>query len=67
MGGFLSGYDIRGRNGATMNISHLLFADDTLVFCKDSEEQMVFLSWFLLCFKALSRLRVVETKKRRVG
>ena len=30
MGGFLSGYDIRGRNCAVMNISHLLFSNDTL-------------------------------------
>ena len=58
MGGFLSGYNTRGRNGAAMNISHLLFADDTLAFCKDSKEQMFFLSWILLCFEALSRLRV---------
>ena len=36
MGGFLSSYNIRGRNKATMNISHSLFANDTLVFCKDS-------------------------------
>ena len=58
MGGFLIGYNNKGRNGVAMNISHFLFADDTLVFCKDSEEQMVFLSWILLCFEALSGLRV---------
>ena len=58
MGGFLLGYEIRGRNGATMNISHLVFVNDTLVFCKDFEEQMMFLSWILLCFEALFWLRV---------
>ena len=58
MGGFLSSYNIRGRNGVALNISHLLFTDDTLVLCKDSEEQMFFLSWILMCFEALSRLRV---------
>ena len=44
MGGFLTGYNIKGRNGVAMNVSHLLFVDDTLVFCKDIEEQMVFLN-----------------------
>ena len=38
MGGFLIGYNIKGRNGVDTNISHLLFADDTLVCYKDTEE-----------------------------
>ena len=58
MGGFFTCYNIWGRNGVSMNIAHFLFADDTMIFYKDSEEQMVFLSWTLLCFEALSRLRV---------
>ena len=57
LGGFLTSYNIRGRNGTTMIISHLLFAEDTLVFCKDFEEQMMFLSWILLCFEALFGLK----------
>ena len=44
MGAFLSGYNIKSRNGAAMNIYYLLFVVDTLVFYKDSEEQMFFLS-----------------------
>ena len=36
--GFLTGYRFVGRNGEPMYITHLLFADDTLVFCNDSEE-----------------------------
>ncbi|RVW93998.1 putative mitochondrial protein [Vitis vinifera] len=36
-GGFLSGCRIRGR-GRTMNISHLLFADDTVVFFGEVKE-----------------------------
>ena len=59
MGGFLTSYNIKARNGVAMNISHLLLADDTLVFCKDTEEQMEFLSWILLCFEALFDLRVI--------
>ena len=53
MGGFLTCYNIKGRNGVAM-----LSVDDTLVFCKDTEEQIVFLSWILLCFEALFGLRV---------
>lgn len=39
-------------------MSHLLFANDTLVFYEDSHDQMVHLSWLLILFKATSRLKV---------
>ena len=35
-GGFLSGFKIRGREGIVIQVSHLLFANDMLVFCEDS-------------------------------
>ena len=57
-GGFLIGYTLKGRNGEAVTISHLLFADDILVFCRDSEDQMVYLSWILLYFEALFGLKV---------
>ena len=38
--GFLSGYEIGNRYGDKVKITHLLFTDDTLVFCKDLKDQM---------------------------
>ena len=45
-------YTIRGSN------HHLLFVDDTLVFCSDSREQLALLSWILLWFEALFGLKI---------
>ncbi|RVW49370.1 putative mitochondrial protein [Vitis vinifera] len=55
-GGFLSGCRIGGREGVGTQVTHLLFADDTLVFCDDSQEQLAFLSWLLMWFEAISGL-----------
>ncbi|RVW91675.1 LINE-1 reverse transcriptase-like [Vitis vinifera] len=57
-GGFLSGCKINGRRGDGTLVSHLLFADDTLVFCDSSQDQMTYLSWLLMWFEALSGLRI---------
>ena len=39
-------------------VEHLLLADDTLVFCNDSEGQLSSLCWILLWFEAYSGLRI---------
>ncbi|RVW88908.1 hypothetical protein CK203_045051 [Vitis vinifera] len=57
-GGFLSGWRVRGRGGEGILISHLLFTDDTLVFCEESQDQLTYLSWLLMWFEACSGLKV---------
>ncbi|RVW56016.1 LINE-1 reverse transcriptase-like [Vitis vinifera] len=57
-GGYLAVWKVSGGRGEGMHISHLLFADDTLVFCEDSPDEMTYLSWLLMWFEACSGLRI---------
>ncbi|RVW24229.1 LINE-1 reverse transcriptase-like [Vitis vinifera] len=57
-GGFVSACKARSRGGEGVNVSHLLFADDTLVFCGASKVQLLHLNWILMWFEAMSGLRI---------
>ena len=57
-GGYIFGYIFKGINDTVKQITHLLFLDDTFVFCKDFEEQMTHLCWILAWFEALLGLKI---------
>ena len=45
-----------------MEVSHLLFVDDTLVFCGANASQISYMGAFLVCFEAVFGLKVNLTK-----
>ena len=60
--GLLNGFRISNPHSEGLLISHLLFADDTLVFCKPDVSNLGYLRCILLLFEAMSGLRVNLSK-----
>ena len=48
--GLLRGFRVDGRRGGGVCVSHLLFADDTILFCNAEQEQILYVRMLLLCF-----------------
>ncbi|KAJ9681941.1 hypothetical protein PVL29_018030 [Vitis rotundifolia] len=57
-GGFISGCNIRRGRVRAVHSSHLLFADDTIVFCRAKKEHLTHLSWIFFWFGAASGLKI---------
>ena len=48
--GLLSGFRANGRRGKGECVSHLLFTNDTILFCDAMVEQILHVRLLLLCF-----------------
>ena len=56
-GNYISGSRVAIGRGEDMSISHLVYADDTLIFCEVDLNQLKFLSWILMWFEAMTGLK----------
>jgi hypothetical protein len=60
--GLMSGFFVDSKNQEAMVVSHLLFANDTLIFCEPNVEQLRNLRCLVLCFKVVSGLKINLSK-----
>jgi hypothetical protein len=65
-GGFLTCFFVGSRLSGLVNISHLLFADDTLVFCGAKPDHLCNPHALYLCFEVASRLKINLDKSKMV-
>jgi hypothetical protein len=54
----LEGFAVNNHNKPDLKISHLPFADDTLILCDVEQDQLLHLKGVLMCFEAVSGLHI---------
>ena len=64
--GLIRGFEAEGRRGGGECVSHLLFADDTVLFCDADVEQILHIRLLLLSFQAVTDLKVNVQKSEMV-
>jgi hypothetical protein len=57
---------VGSRNNIWFLVSHILFVDDTLIFCEENHEQLCHLHCLFLCFEVVSRLKINLSKSELV-
>lgn len=47
-------------------MTHLLYVDNIIIFCEANVEQLMYLNWILMWFKAISSLKVNMEKSELI-
>lgn len=58
----VKGFQISGRGGEEMDITHLLDANDAVIFCEPKAEQICYIRLMLIVFEVVAGLRVNWSK-----
>ena len=58
--GHMSRFSVGNLEGRSLAVSHLPFADDTLIFCEADLDQILILHMILIWFKVVSHLLFVD-------
>ena len=64
--GLIPGFKVEGRRGGGECVTHLLFADDTILFCDADVEQILHIRLLLLSLQAVTGLKVNVHKSEMV-
>lgn len=59
---WIRGFPIGDKRGNSIKISHLLYADDTIILCDPKAEQVAFIRLVLVLFEAVAGLKVKWSK-----
>ena len=65
--GLISGFSLGTRGHNRVEVFHILFADDTLVFYGVDASQISYMGAFLVCFKVVFGLKVNLTKSALIS
>ena len=57
-GGYISSFFVGGRDTSHLMLSHLLFADDTIIFCDAVPDHILYLRFVLTWLEAITELQV---------
>ena len=66
-GGFIYNFQVRGRHAEIEEISYLFFANDILILCDASKENLKYMSWIVMLFATLSRLKINFEKSELIS